>query len=356
MPLIIDGGRVPSRWAQRQTAYGKASTGKGAGQDGAIHVAFINNMPDAALEDTEVQFFELLDAGSSDVPVYVKLFSLRGVPRGQRGIEHLGRFYSDFDELWRNKFDAAIITGTEPHEPNLRKEPYWNLLIEVFDWAGRETTSTILSCLAAHACVLHNDGVGRHRLPDKQFGVFESQKMYNDRLTAGVASLLRFPHSRWNEIRENELTSAGYSVLTKSKEAGVDVFTKKIRRSLFLHFQGHPEYNADTLFKEYRRDIKRFLRSERDTYPTLPNGYFDLNATEKLTTFREQAVANKSEEIMESFPEAVEVELQNTWRSSAVSIYRAWLQSLFSERTAASLVPAIKSLYGNVQPKGASAS
>ena len=47
----------------------------------------------------------------------------------------------------------------------------------------------------------------------------------------------------------------------------MDLFVKKKEKSLFVHFQGHPEYGAQTLLKEYRRDIKRFLRGERETYP-----------------------------------------------------------------------------------------
>jgi hypothetical protein len=35
----------------------------------SLSLALINNMPDPALEDTELQFFELLDAASGDVPV-----------------------------------------------------------------------------------------------------------------------------------------------------------------------------------------------------------------------------------------------------------------------------------------------
>ena len=37
----------------------------GAGAE-CVSIAFINNMPDAALEDTEMQFFELLDAASGE--------------------------------------------------------------------------------------------------------------------------------------------------------------------------------------------------------------------------------------------------------------------------------------------------
>ena len=151
MPLMIE-GRVPSRWAEggRSRSAGDACARRAEG----VTLALINNMPDSALEDTELQFFELLDAASGDVPVYLRLYSLTGVPRTDRGQRHLNSFYLDFEDLWHNRFDGVIITGTEPHQANLRNEPYWELLADVFEWAERSTDSTILSCLAAHASVL----------------------------------------------------------------------------------------------------------------------------------------------------------------------------------------------------------
>ena len=175
MPLIIEGGRVPSRWAEKGSARPAASSDGRAALNG-ISLALINNMPDPALEDTELQFFELLDIASGDVPVTVKLYSLTGIPRTDRGQRHLNSFYFDFDDLWNSRFDGVIVTGTEPREPKLQDEPYWTTLTEVFDWAQENTSSTVLSCLAAHASVLHSDGIKRHRLPDKQFGVFDSTK------------------------------------------------------------------------------------------------------------------------------------------------------------------------------------
>ena len=78
------------------------------------------------------------------------------------------------------------MTGTEPRQPDLRQEPYWSALTEVLDWAERNTASTILSCLAAHAGVLHSDGILRQPLDDKQFGVFESSKVCDHELTRHV--------------------------------------------------------------------------------------------------------------------------------------------------------------------------
>jgi homoserine O-succinyltransferase/O-acetyltransferase len=332
MSIVIEGGRIPPRWLLE----GNSRPGALVGSERAdrLNIAFINNMPDAALEDTELQFFTLLDIASGDVPVSLKLYSLPGIPRGERGQRHIDSFYYGVEDLWQTQFDGVIITGTEPQQPNLRDEPYWKVLGVVFDWAERNTTSAVLSCLAAHASVLHGDGVRRHRLPDKQFGVFDATKACDHALLSDSAQQIRFPHSRWNELKEDELTAAGYVVLTKSAEAGVDTFVKQRRNSLFLHFQGHPEYGSQTLFKEYRRDIKRFLNRERDTYPTMPSGYFDAAATQLLDDFQKQAMADPREQIMTSFPEdGILGSLQNGWHTSAVSIYKNWLRYLQASET-----------------------
>jgi homoserine O-succinyltransferase/O-acetyltransferase len=346
MPLIIEGSQVPPRWAERKSCRLVGSGDSyGAGPE-CVRIAFLNNMPDAALEDTEIQFFELLDAASGEIPVRVKLHSLSGVPRGERGEQHLNSFYFSTDDLLNSQFDAVIMTGTEPRQADLRNEPYWNALTSVLDWAEDNTVSTILSCLAAHAGVLHSDGINRHPLSDKQFGVFDFTRAANHELTAGYGERVRFPHSRWNEVRADELTARGYLVLTQSAEGGVDSFVSKKKRSLFLHFQGHPEYGAQTLLKEYRRDIKRFLRAERETYPSMPKGYFDATAASLLTEFRDVALSDRREELVEGFPEAALVgSLKSTWRSSAMNIYRNWLQYVVSKKAEAAAFPAMAVLH-----------
>lgn len=326
MPVFVEalGGR--SLWASKQHTYAH-----GAGAQ-AIRIALVNNMPDAALEDTELQFFDLLDAASDNVPVVVKLYSLTGIPRTERGMRRLNSFYYGLDDLWNSQFDALIMTGTEPQQPSLRQEPYWGNLANVLDWAERNTVSTVLSCLAAHAGVFHSDGIERCRLSDKRFGVFEFSIPSGQALTRNMGATIRFPHSRWNEVQADALESCGYTIVTQSAAAGVDCFVKRKKQSLFVHFQGHPEYQAHTLFKEYRRDIKRFLRHERETYPTAPAGYFSEEANNCLSEFRQKAIKRQSEEVMTDFPETfLTSSLQNGWRTSAVKIYSNWL-GLISEK------------------------
>jgi homoserine O-succinyltransferase len=304
-------------------------------------------MPDAALEDTEVQFFDLLESAAGDIPLSLNLYSLPEVPRGDAGKKHLENFYSEISDLLGSRFDGAIVTGTEPRQPDLRDEPYWPVLTEVLEWAESSTTSTVLSCLAAHAGVLYSDAIPRHRLPDKQFGVFEYKKVRDHALTEGVGDAMQIPHSRWNEVRADALASRGYEILTQSAEAGVDLFVKEKKESLFVYFQGHPEYSTRTLLKEFRRDVKRFLRRERETYPTMPVRYFDAAAVKLLSDFRESVAANPGEHQLAQFPgAAIARALHATWRESASTVYRNWLGYLISRQADAStrrtLTPAVR--------------
>jgi homoserine O-succinyltransferase/O-acetyltransferase len=342
MPIVIDGGRVPNLLSRKNRPSSIRSTDEQDTQTGHIRIALINNMPDPALEDTELQFYDLLESAAGDIPVSLKLYSLPGLPHGDSGTQHLSKFYFDIEDLLNSRFDGVIVTGTEPRQPNLREEPYWTALTEVLDWAERNSASAVLSCLAAHAGVLHSDGIPRHRLADKQFGVFDYKKVANHALTQGVGDTMPIPHSRWNEVREEALASCGYEVLTQSVDAGVDLFVKKKKDSLFVHFQGHPEYGAHTLLKEYRRDIKRFVRAERETYPTMPHGYFDAPTTRLLSTFQKKATMNRHEKVLADFPEdTISGAVSGNWQASGATIYRNWLRYLQAPKGDASLHPAM---------------
>ncbi|MGA9882394.1 MAG: homoserine O-succinyltransferase [Candidatus Acidiferrales bacterium] len=292
-----------------------------------VRVGLINNMPDSALQDTESQFFTLLAAAAGDLPVHIDLYSLPEIPRETRGKRHIARFYRCIDDLWNGSLDGIIVTGAEPRQADLRQEPYWNSLAALLDWAEVNTKSAVLSCLAAHAGVLHSDGIERRPLRVKKCGVFEQSVVRAHALTEGITAPASFPHSRWNEVCEAELTTAGYTILTKSPEAGVDLFAKKKNRSLFVYFQGHPEYGARTLLKEYRRDIGRYLRRERDAYPSMPSGYFDSESAKLAVNFQERARSNPDPELLADFPrEELARGLSPHWRPTALRIYGNWLQ------------------------------
>ena len=292
----------------------------------SITIGLINNMPDSALISTERQVFSLLDAAAGKIPVRLRLYTLPMVPRTDWGQQYTRRFYSDIGDLWNESLDGLIVTGTEPQAPKLAEEPYWDSFGEVIDWASEHTVSAIWSCLAVHGAVLYLDGIERQQLGDKCIGVFTHSKMSEHPLVQDAPSQLGIPHSRWNEVREEALTSSGYNVLTKSATAGVDMFVKQQRKSLFVYFQGHPEYEAQSLLGEYRRDVGRFLRQEIDYYPTMPKGYFDDQAAELLIAFQKHALMDRRNALLADFPvDRAAKNLKRTWELAATRIYRNWI-------------------------------
>lgn len=297
-----------------------------------LEIGLVNNMPSGALERTERQFLARLEAAADGMVVRLTFLAVPEIPRTSAGQRHVSNLYSDINDLWGHSLDGLIVTGTEPQMPNLRDEPYWGSLVRLLEWAKYNTHSSIWSCLAAHAALLHIDGIERRPLGEKCFGVFECAKVSEHCLTAGVPARLYMPHSRWNGVQEDVLTSCGYRVITKSDAAGVDMFVKH-GNNPFVFFQGHPEYDAETLLREYRRDIGRFLRNERDVYPSMPEGYFDKSTADAWAALRNRALIDRREELINDPKAEIAVSgVRDSWSSAAICMYRNWLQYLCTRK------------------------
>lgn len=315
---------------------GNSGTG---GDRRGLSIAFVNNMRESALPAAERQFSKLLSAAAGDIPVHLSFYALPDVPRSEDEIRRIGRNYAPVGDLWNSSVDGLIVTGTEPSTARLSDEPYWASLSSLIDWAERSTISSVWSCLAAHAVVQHLDGIERRLLSEKLLGVFACRKASEGRLarglTKGVHDRTRFPHSRWNDV--SGIAEAGlagrYHVLTYSDEAGVDAFIRQ-GRSLLVCFQGHPEYEADTLLFEYRRDIRRFLAGHSTGYPAMPSGYFDEKSTAVLRRYRERALSAPRENLLDKFPTLVlAARTSNGWNTAAAALYRNWLSYLWEQRS-----------------------
>jgi homoserine O-succinyltransferase/O-acetyltransferase len=314
MPLLLDTAQSASLHAVRGAS--------------CVNVGLINNMPDSALEATERQFCDLIRAGSRDTVVRLLLFQIPEVPRGDTVRRDMAGRYRDIAELWDTELDGLIVTGNEPKSKTLQDEPYWLALSQVIDWARANTYSTIWSCLAAHAAVLAADGIERRPFAEKLSGVFACAAGETHPMMRGVTLPIKIPHSRSNDLPEQDLKAAGYRILTRAPVAGVDAFARQ-EGSFHLFFQGHPEYEPATLLREYRRDIGRFLRGERDDYPAAPQNYFDTEAQAWAEAFREQAIAERHSELIKNFPmRALEAGLADGWHSAAGAIYANWFDYL----------------------------
>lgn len=299
-----------------------------------LTIGLVNNMPDAACEATERQFIELLRAAANDVVVMLKLFSIPAVPRGEATRAEIANRYRDLSELWNAPLDGLIITGTEPVAADLKDEPYWNALCDLVDWASHNTISSVWSCLAAHAAGQYADGIVRERLAGKLSGVFECDLTGDHPIFADMAQRWRVPHSRLNDLSDAALLGSGYRVLSRSAAAGADTFVKEQDGgSLFVLFQGHPEYDTDSLLREYRRDVGRFLRGEAGSYPHAPQNYFGSAATFLANDFRTRAEGGPHGDLVGEFPmRTLHAGIENTWHLDAIAVYRNWIKYLKEQK------------------------
>jgi len=328
MTILIDSDQVIAGPALVPAAHDLA---REAGTE--LTIGLVNNMPDAALKATERQFMKLLQAAAGARRIRFHCFSLPSVKRSPEARWHVESEYSDLSDLERGKFDGLIVTGAEPIAPELDQEPYWRDLTSLIDWAKTNTRSTIWSCLAAHAAVLHLDGIERRRLPAKCHGIFDCDVVMSDSLTHAAPAPLKVSHSRLNEIAESDLAEAGYQVLTRSAEAGVDVFVRQYA-SRFVFFQGHPEYDALSLQREYLRDIGRYLARERDNYPRLPVSYFDAATEEKLARFEKKATHERHPALTNELP-GLSLRADIDAGNAAAVLFRNWLRYLGADADAA---------------------
>jgi homoserine O-succinyltransferase len=127
------------------------------------------------------------------------------------------------------------------------------------------------------------------------------------------------------------LEQAGYVVLTSSPRHGVDSFAKCFG-SQFVFLQGHPEYDANSLAREYRRDMNQYLLGETDRIPARPKGYFGAQAEAKLSAMDCRTHEHRSQlqmqdlSIIESLAPAEAI-----WREAAISFFRGWIEMVAFE-------------------------
>jgi homoserine O-succinyltransferase len=296
----------------------------------SLVVGLVNNMPDTALESTERQFRSLLLAASGELSIFLRIFSIPDPRRSEVGREYVRQRCSTIEALWTERLDGLIVTGTEPLAHDLKDEPYWPALIRLVDWSAANTLSTIWSCLAAHAAVYHRDGIERRAFDQKLSGVFECTKNGEHAIIRDAPSRWCVPHSRHNDLPEGELLAKNYCIISRSPVVGADIFLKQ-GDSLSVFVQGHPEYEPDTLLREYRRDIRRFVAGERKTYPEMPRGYFDRETEARFDEMEDRIVQERHHDGLRTFP-SVEGRLAFNWRQSAVRLYSNWLSYLFAHK------------------------
>ena len=292
-----------------------------------LHIGLLNMMPDAALKATERQFMRMITSCNLIAQFYIHLFTIDGIERSDSAKAHINRYYRDFEQIKDDGLDALIITGANPSKPELNQERYWPGVIEVFEWAHENVASTLCSCLASHAAFKQFYGIERQRLPEKLWGVFSHRITKPDHpLVGNINTRFDVPHSRYNEITRQQLEHAGLSVLIEGNQSGVHLAVSEDQFRV-VYFQGHPEYNFNSLLKEYKREVIRFHNNEREDYPPVPENYFNSGVQGTLDRLMDQVIMAKEKNLeLPPFPEKeLEAFVDNTWWDTGKAIFNNWL-------------------------------
>ena len=302
-----------------------------------LHIGLVNNMPDTALRATELQFARLLKDAADVLDVRLHFFSFPEIERGDLARSRMDGIYADATQIPAMGIDAMIVTGAEPREADLRNEPYWQSFARLTDWAKTGTISTIFSCLAAHAAMLHLCGITRLALPQKLSGVFACDNDRDDPLLFNMPARIAVPQSRFNDLPEETLAGQGCRILSRLAQGGVNLFTLKTQ-SLFVFLQGHPEYDETTLGREFLRDVGRYLNGEREERPALPENYFDP-ATERVLSELRLGVRDPAQ--LDGYATIVGRALSRfDWRGDTVKLFGNWLSLVASEKAHRRIVAA----------------
>jgi len=230
-----------------------------------LKIAILNLMP--TKEVTETQLLRVL--GNTPLQIEITLLAMATHASANTSKEYLDAFYQTFESVKDTKFDGLIISGAPVENLPFEEVDYWPELVAIMDWSSTHVYSTFHICWGAQAGLYRHYGIGKHKLEEKAFGIF-SHKVLNPthKLVRGFDATFLAPHSRHTTIHKEDIEKVPeLELLAESPEAGVYLVASRDGRRVFV--SGHGEYDAETLAREYNRDISKGLKIDvpKNYYP-----------------------------------------------------------------------------------------
>ncbi len=262
-----------------------------------LKIVIVNLMPTKI--ETETQLLRLL--GNSPLQVDIELLQMATHVSKNVSSEHLTAFYKTFDDIKNQYYDGMIITGAPVELLEYEEVDYWEELCQVMDWSKKNVYSTMHICWGAQAAMYHHYGIQKYKLPEKLSGVYTHRvsNIYHP-LMRGFDDKILMPHSRYTGVHRSDIQKFDeLEILAYSNMAGVSIVANKNGRQFFV--LGHAEYDRNTLYNEYYRDVNKGL------HPQIPYNYFTGNDTRSMPVL--------------------------TWRSYATILYSNWLNYYVYQQT-----------------------
>lgn len=238
-----------------------------------LKLLILNIMPTKIV--TETQLLRLL----SNSPLQMEVDWIHMLSHESKNVskEHLLAFYKTFDDIKDNRYDGLIITGAPVEKMDFKDVDYWEELTQLLEWSKSHVFSSFFICWAAQATLHYFYNVSKHLLDHKLTGVYlhhTNVNKMNRKILRGFDYQFYAPHSRYTTVSKEDIEKIEeLDILAESDEAGVYIVGTKDGSRFFI--TGHPEYDPDTLDKEYRRDL-----ANPDIESEMPKNYYlndDMN-------------------------------------------------------------------------------
>ena len=172
--------------------------------------------------------------------------------------KHVDDIYVTYEEAMRDQpLDGLILTGAPVETIDYEDVHYWEEIKTILSDARKNIPSTLGLCWAGFV-MAYLEGVKKLNYDHKLFGVFELKNLAPDHPIIGELDDVFFcPQSRHagmpDEAMEEASESGRLKLLAYGPEAGYSIFSTTDDR--FIAHTGHPEYNANRLAEEAKRDL-----------------------------------------------------------------------------------------------------
>ena len=276
-----------------------------------LEILIVNLMPEKIT--TERQLAECL--GRSPLQINLTFAATdgyvtdarNGKPSTNTPREHIVDFYSSFREICDRKFDGLILTGMNARESTIPEEKIWPDVQKILDWSTQNVTSSLFLCWGAQAALKHFHDIDSIKGDSKLHGVFSHRRGDDPSgLLGDFPDEFLMPVSRWKRPDETKIrANPDLHVVASSDLAGSNIIVEnslqndgRLIKGRRIYVGSHPEYDNDTLQKEYERD------AEKNPQAKVPYNYFP-----------EDNPANRP---------------TNNWRPTG-NLYRNWAEQIYQQ-------------------------
>ena len=281
MPLIIPKDLIVEEVLERENIFTMRDSSAKEQDIRPLRIAIVNLMPKK--EETELQLLRMLS--NTALQINIDLVRMESYNPANSDLKRLRAFYKTYEDIKHKKYDAMIITGAPIETIAYEKIKYWEELKTIFEFAKENVYSTMFICWSAQAALYHYYKID-HKVSDgKIFGVFEFDKLKDNKIVKGFDDTFLVPTSRHTYVKAEDLEEIeDLEVLAARPDTGVSLATTKDNRFVFNF--GHWEYDKDTLHSEYIRDISQGKKIAP------PQNYYEDNDPKKEIKIRWRSAGN----------------------------------------------------------------